>query len=535
MNKQWLSIMAVGLSAAVALADVVTLNDGRQFSGSIRYSGDDVVITQADGSSVTVARNDVAKVALISTLTPAQIADAEWARLLIVIKNAKTIDQIMANVSAFLERYGDQPIAAEAKKVLAQYQQAKELGYIKLGSKWVSPDEANKLREKSAEAAQSALNLYRAGKNQDAITQAKAALAVDDQNVNAINIQALALIRMNQPNQARPLFAQAAEMDATNVLALNNLAVLTYALNRDAEALVYYGRALAAAPQNRLLLDNIAEALNDYDGSKYAQSYKDMIARVQQADTRMASLMAQKGLFRYGSSWVTQEQHERLSANMQKINDAQNALGASYRASMVTYNSAQKELKDNDRLYDANLNIYNAMTSAIQVAVTHGYPVDAQWIYDRDNSWSECNRLSARRTQLVDQINQARTTLINMRPEAERLKKLMNAATALQFSGVQRLIEPGDVENPPPPAAVVIPPELQNVAATTAPAPAQQASLPPPQVVNPGRQFDSGGMTLVVTRRIIPGPVIIIPPAPGPRPPRGPATQPTTRPGTRLR
>lgn len=511
MTKQIWAIILFGISATHLAADSITLTDGRVIEGIISHQGNDVVITQPGGTTITVSQSDIAKVSLTGNVTPAQIAEAEWTRLGPAIRNATTLDQILANIDSFLQRFGDQPIAADVRKIRDEYNKAREQNYVKLGSRWVSPDEAGLIRSKSAEATQNALKLYRDGRPTDAVNQAKAALALDDQNVQALNIQALALLRMNQPGAARPLFAQAAEVDPANLLALNNLSVVLFSLNRDTEALFYYGRALAAAPENRMLLDNIAEALNAYDGTKGLPAYTDLINRTAQAETRLAAQMAQKGLYRYGSSWVTQEQHDRLAKNMQALKDALAQIEANYTATMTTVMASQKELKDVDRVYDNYYNDYVNMTNWIASASVQGYPIQIDWIRTRDYAWAECNRLAIRRTQLVDQIVQGRAALIQMKPEAERLKKSLAKVMSYQYSGIQRIMEVGDVENPPPPSAVDVPPDIVQ----TAPPPQQPVAVPvvlPPPVIVPQRRFYSDRLVIQVPIRNPGGPNIVVPP-----------------------
>lgn len=522
MIRNWAVILGIGLSAGGLLADSVTLTDGRMYSGSIRHSGDDVVITQADGTVVTVAQSDVAKVSLTSNATPAQIAEAEWTRLGPAIRRATTVDQILSNIDSFLERYGDQPIAAEVKKVRDQYIKARDEHYVKLGSRWVSPGEAEQIRTQSGKATQEALKLYRDGRAGEAVTKAKEALALDDQNVQALNIRGLALLRMNQPGQARPVFMQAAEADPTNLLALNNLAVVLFSMNRDTEATFYYGKALTLAPENRMLLDNIVEALNSYDASKGLPAYADLLKRSAVAEQRLASLMAQKGLYRYGSSWVSQEQHDRLAKNLQALKDAIAQVDANYKAAILAINSALKEIKDVDRAYDVNYFDYVNTTNWIAAAASSGQPILSDWIRIRDFAWAECNRLAARRTQLVDQLNQNRATLIQLKPESERLKKSLDTAMSYQYSGIQRVMEIGDVENPPPPAAVDVPPVLDapaNVPAGAANPPQAQVpaqvpmSLPPPVITVPQRRFYSDRMVVVVpVKSAAQVPTIVVPP-----------------------
>lgn len=522
MTKKILPLILMSLCAASSLADTVTLNDGRVLSGTIQHSGNDVIVTQTDGTTVSVAQSEVAKVSLTGNVTPAQVAEAEWARLGPAIRRATTVDQILANIDSFLERFGDQPVAADVKKIRDEYAKAREGHYVKLGSRWMSPTDAQQIREQSSAATQEALKLYRDGKPADAITRAKAALAIDDQNVNALNIQGLALLRMNQPGQARPVFMQAVEIDPSNLLSLNNLAVVLFSMNRDTEALFYYGKALTAAPDSRMLMDNITEALNAYDASKGLPAYTDLIKRAAAAENRLAAQMAQKGLYRYGSSWVSQEQHDRLARNLQSVKDALAQIDANYKATLATLIASQKEIKDVDRAYDVNYFDYVNATNWIANAVSQGVAIDGDWIRIRDFAWAECNRLSARKTQLVDQITQARSALIQMKPESERLEKTLANLMSYQFSGIQRLMEIGDVENPPPPAAVDVPPDIGAPAVQqplmqqpVAQQPMIQqvpVNVPPPAIIVPQRRFYSDRMVVQTTVRTPSGPVIVVPP-----------------------
>src|SRR5207249_1748177 len=128
-------------------------------------------------------------------------------------------------------------------------------------------------------------------------------------------------------------------------LAENNLAVIAAQQKNPVESLLHYLKALQAAPDNRMLLDNIEEAFANFTGDKNVNVYADLLRTFDLAETRMETEQAKVGgggLFRWGSTWVTRDQFDRLAAYRRSVLDAMQQLDIRYR----TARQSLTELRD---------------------------------------------------------------------------------------------------------------------------------------------------------------------------------------------
>jgi hypothetical protein len=84
----------------------------------------------------------------------------------------------------------------------------------------------------------------------------------------------------------------------------------------------FYEQAMQAAPADRAVLDNVAEAIAALSEDKQVRATP-VLTRVERAfsqqDSQLAAVMAQQGLFRWGSSWVDKPTIEKLAAEEKRI------------------------------------------------------------------------------------------------------------------------------------------------------------------------------------------------------------------------
>jgi len=453
----WALIVAAASSAA-AWGDTVTLKDGRTLEGTITRSGDTMVVRQMDGSDVPINSADIQKVSLNSVQNPADAAAGEWVRIQPQIKRSENLADIISLHQKFLEKYGATPTAEAARTSLASYQAMDGKDFVKFRGQWVSRVKAEVLLREGADKARPALELYKASRLKEAMDQAKEALKVDSENTMALAVGGLAAFRLNDMPSARTYFQELSQVDPSDALAWNNLAVLAFQQKREAEALIHYTRALQAAPENRLILDNVVEALHDFTGGKTVKAYMDLARQAEQIETRVAARMADRGLFRYGNTWVTAEQRDRLNANSASVKAQKNQLEAQYtqvQAALSTIDAQIRQAQD-DALAAQNASaIYNTS--------------DPNWILTRNIAATELDRANRRAAALQDQKTQLQSSVIAMKVVAEKLTVALAAADTVRYGGIQRIMELGDVENPPPPAAIDIPPKSAEIVLPQAP------------------------------------------------------------------
>ena len=462
MLHRWLISSAALLSMAVGAGniygDLIQLKDGKTISGSVKRNGDVMVITADDGTVQTVKPDDVVRVTLTSTVTPAQAAESEWTRVASQVRKAESLAEVITLHEKFLEKNGGTPTAAEVRKSLDEYKKLQLQDGVRFRSRWMPRAQAEVMLRLDEENARPAVGNYKAGRMKEAIDSANAAIKQDDENVTALAIGGLAAYRMNNLGLSRQFFARLGDVDASSVLGLNNAAVVCFQQKREAESLLFYARALSASADNRLLLDNIMEAMNSYTGAKDSGAYKNLARQLDQAEVRLEASMAKKNQFRFGSTWVTQEQLDRLTAQRKAILDAMTELDSHYKAAQVAVSTMEKDIRQAAADYDSTLGDVNYLSLLILSAQQRNE--DATYLLNqRDVQLFNLERIRRRKTALEDQHAKLTASFKAYQVEAERLKTQLAGAAMQQFTGIQRIMELGEDENPPAPTAVTLPPK----------------------------------------------------------------------------
>ncbi len=477
----WMALTAAAVMPITpAHADEIQLKDGRQINGKLSRSGDMMVIRKDDGGTMTVRADEVKGVTLTGASTPVEKSEVAWTKIKLAMAKSDDVHAINVMLATFVRDYPDVPLAKPAQTALTQYNQYEADGFVKFRTKWVAPAARDAVLHQAEIQAKLALTLYHNGKLKDAFNAAQDTLKTDDENTTALALAGLVSGR-SSPSQwvkAKEYFQKMANVDSGNVLAWNNLAIIANIQHRAPEGLIDYKKALDAGAGNRLLLDNITQALADYKGAKDIPAYIDLTRAFAQADAQMAAIMAQKGLYRWGSTWIGLEQRDRLQINLTAIQNQMAALDASYQSAVGTYQALDQQVRQAEADYNSALSDIAALDTIIQQEQNQGY-LDVVLIGRRDALAADLARISSRLQDAKAQRAATQTAIKQMRINAEGLKAQLAAAQPL-YSGVQRLMEVGDVENPPPPMVIVMPPKPP-VPAVIPPAP----PIPPVQVIPP--------------------------------------------------
>jgi hypothetical protein len=447
---------AVGAATALSRADVIELKDGRVIVGSLLRKGDDVIITGEDGKIVKAKPADVTRVTLTSTVTPTQAADADWTRAAAEIKKSDDLQAIIDIHQKFLDKYPDAPASANVRTSLEEYQRLAKQNGVKFRGRWMPEAQIQVRQQEWSDRAKPALLKYKAGDLRGALDSAKAAIKDDSANPDALTLAGLAAYRLNLTNDSRDYFAALTQEDPSNVLGENNLAVILFTQKRQAESLLHYAKALQAAPDNRFVADNIEEALNAYvttGGDQNASAYVNLVRQFQQAESRIEAAMARKGLYRFGSTWVPAGIMDRLNANLQQIKNAMTQLDSQYqsaRAAAATLDNAIAQATNDYNSTSLNISYLDTLLATTTGDVSN---ILAQ----RDELQRNLQAIAQKRAKLqADRQNAA--AIVQAAPaQAEKLKAAYAAAAANQFTGIQRIMDWGEQDNPPPPTIVQIP------------------------------------------------------------------------------
>ncbi len=454
-------------AARLAHGDIIELNGGRKITGTISRQGDRMVIRGEDGSTTSVQPAEIARVTLTSDLTPAQAAEAQWTSVSAQIKKADDLATIISLHQQFLVQFPDAPLSPQVRESLGVYQQLAAGDTVKFRGRWMPRNQIDITLKQWTQDSRPAVDLYRAGRLKEALEAAKEILAKDAVNPDALSVAGLVAYRMNNLILARTYFTALAAADPGSVLAENNLGVVSYQQNAAGEGLIHYTRALQAMPGNRMVLDNIAEALNAYAGDKDSTNYRALIRQFEQSEIAVEAEMAKKGLERWGSTWVTREELEQLEKNQRAVKDQMAQLDAQYRAAGNTLADLDAQITQTQgdiEAYTSAINTYSAQILLAQQAIDQ-----AVLMAQRDATVQNLHHS----TQWMAQLQSERSELAGTDyvAAADKLKAALAAAQS-QYTGVQRIMDLGEAENPPPPVPVAMPANVPSIP-------------PPPIVLNP--------------------------------------------------
>jgi tetratricopeptide (TPR) repeat protein len=448
--------IAAVVVAGPALGDRIELTGGRQIDGSITRVGDHFQIVPITGKAFTATPAEILRVTLVSNVSPDAMATAEWGRTQLLFKRATRLDDVIALHQKFIAAYPTATVRPDVEASLAVYEKYQDEHRINFRGQWITTEERQSILRKSSSLAEQALTSYRAGNLNDAVANALAALQVDDQNALAYTVQAMTDIRLNRAAEAKTEFLTVTKVDPTNLLAWNNLAIIAFRDRRDPEGLRYFNQAIQIGPDHRLLLDNIAEALNMYEGPKDNANYINLSRAFTQADVRMQANLAKQGLFRFGGTWVTGPQRDSIAKTTTDVIARANDLESQYQSALAALDKQERALVATRQQYDSAVSYLLYLNNLLYAEAGRGIS-DPYVATSRDSQGTTINQLANQIQVLTGQVAQTRGAIDSMKTEADRIRPQLDVAKASIYSGILRIMEPGDTENPPAPLPVNAP------------------------------------------------------------------------------
>jgi tetratricopeptide (TPR) repeat protein len=327
-----LTLLASAALPRPARGDVVYLKDGTRLEGEILRKTDAGWVVKGLDGKVSNISADRVKSFEAKRNGPGTGGDEPMQRLVSLRRSVETqtdINKVLERYRKFIEQHIGTPAADEALKDVEVWEQRLEKQMVKLGDKWVTKQEQGVLQTKALERAAAARLLLLQGRMKDAVAAIDAALAENPTNAAALYLRGVALSRQDQSANARKAFEASAQISPNHGPTLNNIAVIMWAAKQLPGALNYYGQAMNAAPVDRRILDNVAEALNELPEVQRDNAVTRKVVLLFNAqDMALQGRMKKRGLFRWGSTWVDEQelkdlkaQEERIEEKLEKLED----------------------------------------------------------------------------------------------------------------------------------------------------------------------------------------------------------------------
>jgi tetratricopeptide (TPR) repeat protein len=337
--------------ASAASADVVLLKDGTTLDGDVKRAPSGYVLTEADGTVKTLAFDEVKSIEM-ATAPPLtnESAKEKLASFRRSVEYGDDINRIIEKYQRFIEQNTGTVMEADARKDLATWQERRDKGMVKFGSRWVLPETRAKLEEAAFRQADSARRLLKQGKFQEAESMLNSAIQEDPQNAAALYLRGLLQYRQDHLMPARRNFETVNVIVPNHAPTLNNLAVILSKQNQHATALNLYDQAMVASPKNQDVLNNVAEAMYSMpDPVRSTPIAQRVLRRFTEQDQDLARDLEKRHLHRWGATWVTDEQLVQLKQAEREAKDKLDQLASQFDAVKVRISNIDRDIDENER------------------------------------------------------------------------------------------------------------------------------------------------------------------------------------------
>jgi tetratricopeptide (TPR) repeat protein len=344
--KRLLPLIFIGSLLPFAAGDVIHLKDGTQVEGEIKKGDDGYTVHAVDGTTTQVPMEKVASIEVKAAATP----EASMGRLQSLrraVENIPDMKVILDRYTGFIAQNPGTPAAAEAKADMDIWRDRQARGLVRVGGNWVTPEERAEVQRKMLGVADQLRATLKAGRLKEASTVLDRALADDPQNMSLLYLRGVLAYRKEELPISRKAFEAVVAQAADHAPSLNNLAVVLWRQNAMGAALNDYDAAMLAAPVSQEILDNVAEALNALPENQRKSTVTAKVVRhFKEQDEALQKKMAEKGLTRWGSTWVTEAQGDKLAAAEKEIRSQVDQMSKDFDAVQARINTIDQTITE---------------------------------------------------------------------------------------------------------------------------------------------------------------------------------------------
>jgi tetratricopeptide (TPR) repeat protein len=428
--KKAAAILALAMVlTTVARGDTLRLRDGTKIEGDVKKTDGGYNVRSADGRVTFVPSDRVAGIEIGKggDVAPPTVASDRLASLRRSVESLTDIGQIIQRYQRFIDQNKNTPVAAEAQQDLAQWEQRRDQGMVKVGANWVSREEAGRLLSQAGQTVEQARAALQANDLTTAQQLVTKALDVDPTNASALYLSGVIDYRQDKVQAARKAFDQVNQLVPNHPATLNNLALINWRLNQYVGALNFYDQAMAALPANKEILNNVAEVLNalgslKQDLHKHPATVK-VARRFQEQDARLQGIMAQYGWYRWGGTWVDQHQLDRLKEAEKEVKAKMEQMQKEYDQAIAKLNETKQRIQNDEdimRRMESDSFYRDATGQLFRAPLPDSY-----YQFQRDHD------------DLVGQLTQIQAQVDSLKSSAKRVEQSLPTP---KYSGVQQLI-----------------------------------------------------------------------------------------------
>ncbi|HQY89074.1 MAG TPA: hypothetical protein PK402_10470, partial [Tepidisphaeraceae bacterium] len=321
MRFRLLATIALLAFASAVRADTLVLKTGAKLEGDLKRVDGGWEVVLADGRVQFVAAEEVKSVVLAPAgrLTE-NVAQERLASLRRSVEAEKTIERIIQRYEQFVLTSQNTQAGASAEADLQMWRDRLEKKFVRYGRVWMLPEDRLKVIRESVSMIEKIQVLAQAGHFAEEQALIDEQLAKNPSDISFIYLDGVLKLRQGEFGAARKSFEAVSRVAREHAPTLNNLAAAHFGLRRETGAINPLDRALQAAPGVQALIDNAAELLHTLDRTPPRNLPTDrLLRRFAEQDRALQQQMQQKGLYRWGSSWVEETKIKELQAIQKEI------------------------------------------------------------------------------------------------------------------------------------------------------------------------------------------------------------------------
>ncbi len=447
----WTLTVGMLFAPSASYAQIIHLNDGTSLEGVVKRTEDGYDVTDAKGKLTHVPLEDVKRIE-IGTKTPGVVeTESRLLSLRRSVENVADLKVIIERYARFIEQNKDSPIAKEAERDLATWQERQTSGMVRVGPRWVTTAEREQLKSHGKIVAAEVRELMKQGRLKDAEPLLQQVLDEDPGNLSAAYLKGSLMFKQEQIPAARKWFESVVAAIVDHAPTCNNLAVVLWRQNQQMQAMGYYARAMTASPVNRDILNNVAEALNALPQNQRTAAPAQAVFRLfTDQDSALQEKLLKSGLYRWGSTWVNKEQIDRLIEIEKDIKKQLDGLSGEFDAANKKISQIDDDIDYNTkrmRTIDETSYTKGPQGQTVRLALPQRYydldRANKQLAIDRQEQSAKLDGLRATAKQVQQKLPTPRFTMVQrlVGVEGTPLLPPMAGATSAP-AGSRRDLEP---------------------------------------------------------------------------------------------
>lgn len=406
--------LAMGFGGAGALGDVVHLKDGGTLEGIVKHSEDGWIV-RTGTKTIHVLAQDVESIELTPATNPSPLEAGErLASLRRSVESLGDLNEIVARFQRFVDQGTDAATTADARKDLAIWQDRLQQKMVKVGSKWVTAADRDKLVEQAAASAETARQLMKQGRSKEAEPLLAGVVETDPQNATALYLIGILRYQQEQLPAARKAFEATDAIIPNHAPTLNNLGVVQWRQHQFIAALQSFDAAMLSRPGEKTILDNVLVALQQLPADLQKSPVTIKAARhFSEQDQKLAEQMARAGMHRYGSLWVSDNDMAQIRAQEKQIQDQLDQLSGQFDRATQHVDQLTNDIADDQSQMDRIASSSYAIDPRTGVAVSMPLP---STYYDLQHDIQRLQRVRDSEASRLDMIKKQAQDLQKSRP-----------------------------------------------------------------------------------------------------------------------